>query len=135
MPPAPERFTLRLRPEPLAICRLEASASVPAWADGPGFVSIVRTPDELSVVCDARRVPAEVKRVEGRFAFGIEGVVDFSTVGVLAGLIAPLAAAGISVYVVSTYDTDYVLVESRNAAAAAALWRRDGHVVTGDGHG
>ena len=108
---------------------------MPAWADGPGFVSIVRTPDELSVVCDARRVPAEVKRVEGRFAFGIEGVVDFSTVGVLAGLIAPLAAAGISVYVVSTYDTDYVLVESRNAAAAAALWRRDGHVVTGDGHG
>ncbi len=135
MPPAPDRFTLRLRPEPLAICRLEATACVPAWADGPGFVSIVRTPDELSVVCDARRVPAEVRRVEGRSAFGIEGVVDFSTVGVLAGLVAPLAEAGISVYVVSTYDTDYILVESRNAAAAAALWRRDGHVVTGDGHG
>lgn len=123
------RFTLRLRPEPLAICRLDAGAAIPPWADGPGFVSIVRTPDELSVVCDARRVPPDVKRVEGRRAFGIEGVVDFSTVGVLAGLIAPLASAGISVYVVSSYDTDYVLVEERNTARAAELWRRDGHVV------
>lgn len=127
---APHRFTLRLLPEPLAICRLDARAPIPAWADGGGFVAITRTAEELSIVCDARRVPASVVRVEGRRAFGIEGVVDFATTGVLAGLLAPPAEARISVFTISTYDTDYVLVNERDVLRTAELWRAQGHVVT-----
>src|SRR5262245_59775371 len=103
----PHRFSFRLLREPLAICRLAADAPIPKWCEGGAFLSIARTNDELSIVCEARLVPRDVKKVEGRRAFGIEGVVDFSTTGVIAGLTAPLAAAAISVFVVSTFDTDY----------------------------
>lgn len=125
----PHRFTFRLHPESFAICRLPAAAPLPSWADGAGFTAITRTADELSIVCDARRVPAGVKHVAGRRAFGIVGVVDFATTGVLSGLITPLAAEGVSVFVVSTYDTDYVLVEERNVARTSEIWRALGHEV------
>jgi hypothetical protein len=126
---AASTFRLELLPESYAICRLDAAAPLPAFAAGPGFLSIVRTATELSIVCPSARVPAEVKHVAGRRVFGIAGVVDFATTGVLAGLLAPLAAAAISVFVVSSYDTDFILVEERNAERAAELWRKAGHHV------
>ena len=96
---APHAFTFRLLPESLAICRLPADAPLPAWPRGP-FVCVTRTPDELSIVCDEHGVPADVQSVRGRRALGIAGTVDFSTIGVIAGLTRPLADAGVSVFVV-----------------------------------
>jgi uncharacterized protein len=127
--PTPHRFTFRLLPETLAVCRLAPTAPPPAWIHGASFVALTRTPDELSIVCEARRVPADVRSVGGRRALGIVGTVDFSTTGVIAGLTAPLAAAGISVFVISTFDTDYVLVEERNLDRTVAVWRALGHEV------
>jgi uncharacterized protein len=118
---------------PLAICRLPASSSVPEWAMRPGaFFCAVRAADELSLVCEVALLPGGDEIVgrdgEGPFlAFRVADPLDFSLVGVLASLLVPMAAAGVSVFVVSTHDTDYVLVrEGQRGAATAAL--------TGAGH-
>jgi enamine deaminase RidA (YjgF/YER057c/UK114 family) len=100
-------------PERLAVCRLEGAARVPSWALElhEAFTSITRTADELSIVCPEEAVPPDV-RVEGGWrALKVPGPIPFEQIGVLAGLAAPLAAAGISIFALSTYDTDYVLVK------------------------
>lgn len=97
--------------------------------DGPIW-SITRTPDELSVVVDATRVPAGVS-AEGPFAvFMVAGPLAFTLTGILSRLTAPLAAAGIPVFVLSTYDTDFILVRTQDASAAVAAWANtDGIMV------
>lgn len=124
-------LTLDLVPDstPLAVVRLAADAAVPAWADGPGFVTVTRTGDELSIVAPAGRVPAGVHS-EGPFiAFRVRGRLDFGLVGIVASLAAPLAAAGIPIFVVSTFDTDYVLVEAGRAGDATVALMAAGHRV------
>jgi hypothetical protein len=121
-------FTFRLLDERLAICRLPADAPLPSWPRGT-FVCVTRTPDELSVVCDETSVPPGVTCVRGRRALGIAGVVEFATIGVIAGLTAPLADADVSVFVVSTHDTDWILVREDDLAAATAVLQAAGHAV------
>jgi hypothetical protein len=113
-------------PEPLAVCRLAAGARVPSWALElhESLVSITRTPDELSIVCPDAAVPPDVEVESGWRALKLPGPIPFDQVGVLAG---PLAAAGVSIFAVSTYDTDYVLVRERDLERAlAALETPDG---------
>jgi hypothetical protein len=123
-------FTFRVHPERLAIARLPQDAPPPAWARG-GFVTVSRTPDELSVVCAQQHVPAGVQHERDRVALGIAGVVPMTTVGVLAQLCGALAAAGVSVFVLSTHDTDWILVRAEQLEAAAGALRTAGHVVQG----
>lgn len=112
----------------LAVCRLPAMAQVPAWVGGD-VVSVTRTADELSIVCAADAVPIGTV-VEGPFrALAVRGPLAFTLVGVLASLLAPLAAAEVPVFVVSTYDTDLVLVPDDRVAAAAAALTDAGHRV------
>jgi hypothetical protein len=92
-------------------------------------VSITRTGRELSIVCAERAVPAGVRCVTGRRALGIGGTVDFATIGVIAGLTVPLARAGVSVFVVSTHDTDWILVRDEDLATAVATLTAAGHTV------
>lgn len=120
----PPPLTLTLLSETLAVCRLEPDDPVPSWADGPGFASVTRTDDELSVVCPERRVPDDVRAEGGWRAFRVEGPLDFSMVGILASLTGPLAAAGIPVFAVSTFDTDYLLVSSADVAGAVQVLRK-----------
>jgi enamine deaminase RidA (YjgF/YER057c/UK114 family) len=109
-------------PELLAVCRLAASDRVPSWALElhEGLVSITRTPDELSIVCPDEAVPPDVDAESGWRALKLPGPIPFEEVGVLAALATPLAAAGISIFAVSTYDTDYVLVRERDLERALA---------------
>jgi len=116
---------------PLAIVRLAADAPVPAWADVPpaSFVTVTRTGEELSIVAPAARVPAGL-RAEGPFvAFRVHGTLEFGLVGIVASLATPLAAAGLPIFVVSTFDTDYVLVAADRAAEATAALAAAGHRV------
>ncbi len=105
--------------ERLAICRLPADASFPDWARDGDLLALVRTPGELSIVCAERYVPPEVKAERGWRALQVQGPLDFSLVGVLASIMTPLTQAGVSVFVLSTYDTDYILV--RESALERAL--------------
>lgn len=116
--------------ERLAICRLPADAAIPDWARG-AFVTISRTANELSVVCAQRDVPAAVQQERDKVMFGIDGVVPMTTVGLLAQLCSALAAASVPVFVISTFDTDYLLVGAGRFEAAAGALRSLGHRVQG----
>ena len=126
-------LSLELLPGTLAICRLPPDAAVPAWAGGapvPGLVSITRTSGELSIVCPQDRVPPDVTSARNWQALRVAGTLDFALTGILAALAAPLAAAGVSIFALSTYDTDYLLVPQRQLAEAiAALERARHHVI------
>ena len=103
------KFTIELLPDTLAICRLAHGAAIPDWAQGE-FISITRTQEELSIVCHQENVPDYVRAERGWCCLRIVGKLDFSLVGVIAQLTKLLADANISVFVASTYDTDYFLV-------------------------
>jgi uncharacterized protein len=110
------------------VCRLPATAPWPSAAAGPLF-SATRTGDELSLVCLEAEAPAAA-RVEGGWrALKLHGPIPFTEVGVLAGLAGALAAAGLSVFALSTYDTDCLLVRSEDLAAALAALRGAGWEV------
>ncbi len=116
-------------PGELAVCRLAARDDIPDWGWNREFCSITRTAQELSIVCRASDVPQNIKAERGWRAFRVEGPLDFSLSGVLAGLTAPLAEAGISIFSVSTFDTDYLLVRSHTLEQATLVLRGAGHTV------
>lgn len=114
---------LRLMPWSLAVCRFGPDAALPAWVfhASPTFWSLTRTPDELSLVCPVEDLPPSVEHWEGPWsAFVLEGPIPFELTGIVHGLTAPLAAAGIPVFVVSTHDTDVLLVKSHDLDRARA---------------
>jgi uncharacterized protein len=121
-------LTLSVLPEILAICRLDRDTAIPAWATGD-FVSITRTNDELSIVCDERAVPSGVKADRGWRALKIEGPLDLSLTGVLASIAVPLAEARINIFAISTFDTDYVLVKADRVIEAIGELRSAGHPI------
>jgi hypothetical protein len=117
---------------PFAVCRLAAESPLPAWASGGpagSFVSITRTVDELSIVCRQELVPEDVRCERGWRVLRVAGTLDFNLVGVLASLLVPLADAGVAVFVVSTFDTDYLLIKDDRLRAAIEVLRREGHGV------
>jgi hypothetical protein len=125
-------LSLSLLPETLAICRLGASAPIPAWAlAAAGIVSITRTGDELSVVCPEASVPEDIQVSRDWRCLRVAGPLEFALVGVLASLAAPLAAAGISIFALSTYETDYLLVREAQLPAAIEALAAAGHTVHG----
>jgi len=123
------QLTITVHPELYAICRLDPHAEVPAWAKGERFFTISRTKGELSIVCEDRRVPAETHAERRRRLMQVEGTLPFSLTGVLAAIAAPLAEAEVSIFAVSTYDTDYVLVTENDLERAIAVLEAAGHAI------
>ena len=115
-----------LLPANFAVCRLESGAPVPTWALTGAFVSVTRTADELSVICLEAAVPGDVVAAPGWRCFKLEGPFDFSVTGLVASFSSALAGAGISLMVVCTYDTDYLLVRSQDLDRAIASLERGG---------
>ena len=92
-----------------------------------GLVSITRTADELSIVCPSEAVPDTVRTERGFCVLKIEGPFDFSLTGILLAVIEPLADVGISIFALSTYDTDYVLVKKKDLNQAVSVLSAFGH--------
>lgn len=106
---------LILLPETFTICRLPADAPPPLAALAGSFAALSRSADELSVVCPADRLPADLPGATlsaGWRCLRVAQAMDLSLVGVMARLSGALAAAGISLFAVATYDTDYLLVRA-----------------------
>ena len=112
------KLSLSILPQKLAICRLNKNSPIPSWAKEDDYFSITKTDKELSIVCSQIKVPDNIKAEKDWRAFKIEGTLDFSLTGVLASLADPLAKANISIFAISTYDTDYVLVKEDNLEEA-----------------
>lgn len=116
------KLTLSVLPEKLAICLLGQNGLIPSWAvENNDFYSITKTADELSVVCPQDSLPAGVMAERDWRAFKLETVLDMSVVGIVASLADPLAEAGISIFYISTYKTNYLLVEEANLEKAIAV--------------
>jgi len=123
-----ENVVLTILPERLGVCRLENEMPFPDWLTKSGtFFSLTRTVDETSIVCREELIPADYPSEKGLRAFKVQGLLDFNVIGILASLLNSLAAGGISVFVLSTYDTDYILVKQENLEKAI---RALGNVAT-----
>jgi hypothetical protein len=129
MAAATRHLELSLLPERFAISRLAADAPIPAWATQGPFFSVTRTGDELSIVTEISRVPVGVQSQPGWRVLKVHGPFVLSEIGVLAALTAPLAEAKISLFAVSTFDTDYLLLASETLPAAITGLERAGHSI------
>jgi hypothetical protein len=112
-----------------AVCRLPATEPVPAWTDSAVFSSVTRTADELSILCPAVQVPAGVKHEAGWRLLKLQGPFAFTETGILAAVLAPLAAAKIGILATATFDTDYVLVKAARFEEACRVIKAAGHAV------
>ena len=119
---------LRVLGETFAIARLAADASVPTWVGGRDLLAVVRTRNELSIVCRDDAVPADHTEVQRNFrGVAVSGTLDFTLTGIIADLAKPLADAGIPIFGISTYDTDHILVRAEHFEAATMALTAAGH--------
>ena len=121
-------YTLEILQSDLAIVKLKPEDSVPRWAKGE-FVAITKTATELSIVCAQSGIPDDVEAERGWTGFRIAGPLAFDQVGVIASITAPLDAAQVPVFVVSTYDTDYLLIKSDHLDSASEALTASGHRI------
>jgi hypothetical protein len=104
-------FNITPMPGEYAIVKLGPVEPVPAWVECGVFCSVTRTPEELSLLVETAAVPRGLEMEDGWRGLKLEGPFPFDAIGILAGILDPLAKAGISILAVSTYDTDYVFVK------------------------
>ncbi len=126
----PPRLDLEWVPGRYAICRLAAEAPLPAWVAGP-FVTLSRTPEELSVISTLESVPEGVRREGPYVLFRIAGSLVLTLTGIFTSLADPLAAAGVPIFAVSTFDTDYLLIREPDGERASAALIGAGHRFVG----
>ena len=122
-------LTLSVLPETLAVCRLHPDAEIPPWAVGENLLVLVRTRDEFSVVCPQIHVPVDIHTEGGWRALKVHGPLDFSLVGVLAQIAGVLAEIGVSIFAISTYDTDYILVKDHQLETAKKALTQAGNYL------
>jgi len=117
-----KKLTLYILPEKFGICHLAANSPVPPWGTSGEFFSITRTDQELSIVYPQEKIPGGVLMEKDWRAFRVEGVVDgIYAIGIIASLSEPLAKAGINIFNISTYETNYILLEERNLTKAKEI--------------
>jgi len=126
----PEKtLTMKLLKGKYGICRLDKTDSIPGWAKNSEFLSITRTLDELSIVVTEECIPDDIKCEKGWRVLKIEGPLDFSLIGILASISTILARNRISIFAVSTYDTDYILVRNKDIDSAIAALVNEGYEI------
>jgi uncharacterized protein len=127
--PYPKTHVLKFRQLPghYIIVRLAPDAPIPAWATKGDFTSVSRSADELSIVCPRDSLPADLNFDTLWICLKLEGPFPFSQTGVLLSFIAPLSNNCVPVFAISTYDTDYVLIQEEHLGRAADMLREAGH--------
>ena len=116
-----KQLILSILPEKLGICHLDKDSPIPQWATESKFFSITKTGDELSIICLQENIPGGVLSEKDWRAFKVEGPLGFSLTGIVSSLATPLANANISILYVSTYETDYLLVEEKTFGKAVQI--------------
>ena len=121
------RLKYRWLPGQYAIVKLAPDAPVPDWATRGEFTSISRSPDELSIVCPADNLPSNVNSPHHWVCFKLEGPFPFELTGILLSCIEPLSDNGVPIFAISTFDTDYVLVQEERMGGVTDRLREAGH--------
>jgi len=128
----PEKtLTMKLLKGKYGVCRLDKTDLIPEWAQNSDFISITRTLDELSIVCTEESIPNHIKCEKDWRILKIEGPLDFSLIGILAKISTVLAKKKISIFAVSTYDTDYILVRNKDINSAVEALVDEGYEIMG----
>ncbi len=122
-------LSLQVLPERYGVARLSPQHDLPEWAVQGSFYSITRTTDELSIVCMERNIPKGLTCEKGWLCMKVLGPLDFSLVGIMANLSSALAQVGVSLFAISTYDTDYLLVKADSSDTSTAALAAAGHTV------
>ena len=125
-----KRLALDVLPERFGICRFDANLPIPDWALTSRFYSITRTQEEVSVVCHEDVIPRDTLCETGWRCLKLQGPIDFSDTGLLSSLAQPLAGAGISIFAVSTFDTDYLLVREKDFPKTIETLSQEGFLIT-----
>jgi hypothetical protein len=112
------RLTLIILRETFAICRLDKDAPIPDWAFQGGLSSVTRTKGELSIVSPLINVPRGILCNQGWSCLKIKGPLDLSSTGIISSIAKTLEKEGISLFIISTYDTDYVMVKEKDLEKA-----------------
>lgn len=122
-------LTLALLPDRYAVAQLPAEAALPEWWPTHGMRHAGWTDDELSLVCEETHVPDDVRCQRGWRMFKLQGPFDFALTGILKAVLDPLAAAGVGIFAISTFDTDYVLVQAPQLDLAVEALGAHGHQI------
>ncbi|MEJ2223384.1 MAG: ACT domain-containing protein [Desulfobacterales bacterium] len=124
-----KKLSLRILPGRMAVSRFEPTAPLPDWMGEVGFFSLTRTDAELTIVCpEAHLAPGAISETGWR-CFKVQGLLDFSEIGIIFSVTRPLAENGVSVFVISTFDTDYFMVKEKDLAKAIDALTAAGHQV------
>jgi hypothetical protein len=119
---------LEILPQPLTVCKVEGLACF----DMSGLYFVGSTDHEMSLVCETDRTPENtLAREDGWRALRVAGTLDFSLTGILSKLATVLADAGVGIFAISTYDTDYILVKAENLDRATAALNKAGYALQG----
>ena len=124
-----KKLNLSLLPHKYAVCQLHPDKHIPYWSLLGDFVSLTRTHEELSIVCQQDNVPDDIEAERGWCCLQVQGAFDFSATGVHASLAIPLAEAEISVLAIATYATDYLLIKEQNVERALQVLEQAGHHI------
>ena len=122
-------ITLNRLPIMYAITRQAPERPFPLWANGSGLVSLTRTKNELSIVCEQSRVPSSIQSSTDWIAFGLGGSFGLDEPGVVLSVIRPLSENGIGVFMISTYDGDHLLIHHKDLTLAINLLTDAGYTV------
>ena len=125
----PKTLALKILSDRMAVCRFDPTEAVPDWIDPSGFYSITRTEEELTIVCAETLVVRGTKSETGWRCFKVEGPLDFSEIGIIFSLTRPLAENGVSVFVISTFETDYFMVKEKDLAKTLDALTAEGHEI------
>ena len=125
----PRRLHLVELPDTLAVCRISLDSELEMWFLSEPFFAMLRSDDTLTIVCSQEKIPQEVRQESGWRALKIEGSFDFSETGILELVLKPLAEAGIGIFAISSFETDYVLVKERDFEVARRALEESGHDV------
>ena len=124
------QLQLSLLKDKYGICTLPNTAPIPDWATAQSLASITRTAKELTIVCRLEILPPQYQSGLKWRCFKIDGSFDLNQIGVISSISSPLADAGISIYVISTYDTDYFLIQEQNLEKTISVLSNSGHYIT-----
>ena len=123
------KLSLKILPERMAVCRFEPTTPLPDWIGEVGFYSLTRTEAELTLVCPEARLAPGTTSETGWRCFKVQGLLDFSEIGIIFSLTQPLAKTGVSVFVISTFDTDYFMVKEKDLAKTIDALTAEGHEI------
>jgi len=124
-----EKLVLKASNGIYAVCRFDSSQPIPDWAKDSEFYSITRTFEELSIVCSQESISDDVKCEKDWRMLKVEGPLDFSLIGILSSISTVLAHSKISIFVISTFNTDYILVKNKDFDNAISALSYEGYEI------